>query len=181
MIIRHVKDPKSVCLTAKLNPSTCSHRQSSGVYLQGGNCVSNLPAAIATRGLLATDIVILNHGHVTRTTLQLAPPLLTTTPHQREDVKALDRFNVHRSPTRYWARSHDMPTMIRYLDHWATIPPPIFGETHLDVTTHNSRSRFSCQYGIIIGFSESDTELKYLPETDEYNNDSDMDMYLFVM
>ncbi|GFY05575.1 transposable element Tc3 transposase [Trichonephila clavipes] len=28
------------------------------------------------------------------------PPLLTTTPHQREDVSALDRFNVHRCPTR---------------------------------------------------------------------------------
>ncbi|GFU83496.1 probable RNA-directed DNA polymerase from transposon X-element [Trichonephila clavipes] len=28
------------------------------------------------------------------------PPLLTTTPHQREDVSAIDRFNVHRCPTR---------------------------------------------------------------------------------
>ncbi|GFY15773.1 transposable element Tc3 transposase [Trichonephila clavipes] len=28
-------------------------------------------------------------------------PLLTTTPHQREDVSSLDRFNVHRSPTRW--------------------------------------------------------------------------------
>ncbi|GFV69793.1 hypothetical protein TNCV_431121 [Trichonephila clavipes] len=39
----------------------------------------------ATRGLLATDHVILNHGQVTWTTPELAPPLLTTTPHQRED------------------------------------------------------------------------------------------------
>ncbi|GFV26056.1 hypothetical protein TNCV_4398681 [Trichonephila clavipes] len=39
---------------------------------------------------------ILNHGQVTWTTPELAPPLLTTTPHQREDVSALDRFNVHR-------------------------------------------------------------------------------------
>ncbi|GFT30389.1 hypothetical protein TNCV_2376841 [Trichonephila clavipes] len=31
---------------------------------------------------------------------ELAPPLLTTTPHQREDVSALDRFNVHPCPTR---------------------------------------------------------------------------------
>ncbi|GFU96439.1 retrovirus-related Pol polyprotein from transposon opus [Trichonephila clavipes] len=53
-----------------------------------------------TRGLLATDHVILNHGQVTWTTPELAPPLLTTTPHQREDVSALDRFNVHRCPTR---------------------------------------------------------------------------------
>ncbi|GFS86446.1 ATP-dependent DNA helicase [Trichonephila clavipes] len=50
--------------------------------------------------LLATDHVILNHGQVTWTTPELAPPLLTTTPHQREDVSALDRFNVHRCPTR---------------------------------------------------------------------------------
>ncbi|GFU76962.1 uncharacterized protein TNCV_4521181 [Trichonephila clavipes] len=34
-------------------------------------------------------------------TLELAPPLLTTTPHQQEDVSALDRFNVHRCPTRW--------------------------------------------------------------------------------
>ncbi|GFY14426.1 uncharacterized protein TNCV_1314801 [Trichonephila clavipes] len=37
---------------------------------------------------------------MTWTTPELAPPLLTTTPHQREDVSALDRFNVHRCPTR---------------------------------------------------------------------------------
>ncbi|GFW72590.1 uncharacterized protein TNCV_3798181 [Trichonephila clavipes] len=46
------------------------------------------------------DHVILSHGQVTWTTPELAPPLLTTTPHQREDVSALDRFNVHRCPTR---------------------------------------------------------------------------------
>ncbi|GFW51348.1 hypothetical protein TNCV_3254771 [Trichonephila clavipes] len=34
----------------------------------------------ATRGLLGTDHVILNHGQVTWTTPELAPPLLTTTP-----------------------------------------------------------------------------------------------------
>ncbi|GFV32597.1 uncharacterized protein TNCV_2960071 [Trichonephila clavipes] len=37
---------------------------------------------------------------MTWTTPELAPPLLTTPPHQREDVSALDRFNVHRCPTR---------------------------------------------------------------------------------
>ncbi|GFY07653.1 uncharacterized protein TNCV_4095231 [Trichonephila clavipes] len=42
----------------------------------------------------------MNHGQVTWTTPELAPPLLTTTPHQREDVSSLDRFNVHRCPTR---------------------------------------------------------------------------------
>ncbi|GFU92924.1 uncharacterized protein TNCV_2080701 [Trichonephila clavipes] len=54
----------------------------------------------ATQGLWATDHVISNHGQVTWTTPGPAPPLLTTTPHQREDVSALDRFNVHRCPTR---------------------------------------------------------------------------------
>ncbi|GFV99515.1 mariner Mos1 transposase [Trichonephila clavipes] len=53
-----------------------------------------------TRGLLATDYLILNHGQVTWTTPELAPPLLATTPHQRQDVSALDRFNVQRCPTR---------------------------------------------------------------------------------
>ncbi|GFX06970.1 hypothetical protein TNCV_1555731 [Trichonephila clavipes] len=33
------------------------------------------------------------------TTPELTAPLLTTTPHQWEDVSALDRFNVHRYPT----------------------------------------------------------------------------------
>ncbi|GFW76356.1 uncharacterized protein TNCV_1581351 [Trichonephila clavipes] len=45
------------------------------------------------------DHVILNHCQVTAMTPELAPPPLTTTPHQREDVSALDRFNVHRCPT----------------------------------------------------------------------------------
>ncbi|GFU17541.1 hypothetical protein TNCV_616961 [Trichonephila clavipes] len=34
----------------------------------------------ATRGLLVTDHVILNHGQLTWTIPELAPPLLTTTP-----------------------------------------------------------------------------------------------------
>ncbi|GFV88463.1 uncharacterized protein TNCV_1242761 [Trichonephila clavipes] len=79
----------------------------------------------ATRGLLATDHVILNHGQVTWTTPELAPPLLTTTPHQREDVSALDRFNVHRCPTRrvFSGTGIELLTRqatIRYLYHSAT-------------------------------------------------------------
>ncbi|GFW44045.1 uncharacterized protein TNCV_998101 [Trichonephila clavipes] len=79
----------------------------------------------ATRGLLATDHVILNHGQVTWTTPELAPPLLTTTPHQREDVSALDRFNVHRCPTRrvFSATGLEPVTKqatVRYLYHSAT-------------------------------------------------------------
>ncbi|GFX21656.1 uncharacterized protein TNCV_1400701 [Trichonephila clavipes] len=86
-----------------------------------------------TRGLLATDHVILNHGQVTWTTPELAPPLLTTTPHQREDVSALDRFNVHRCPTRrvFSGTRLELVTRqatIRYLYHSATAATHIVQE-----------------------------------------------------
>ncbi|GFS66775.1 uncharacterized protein TNCV_229961 [Trichonephila clavipes] len=81
----------------------------------------------ATRGLLATDHVILNHGQVTWTTPELAPPLLTTTPHQREDVSALDRFNVHRCPTRrvFSGTGIELMTCLPWLDTLTTgLPQP---------------------------------------------------------
>ncbi|GFV17056.1 uncharacterized protein TNCV_656091 [Trichonephila clavipes] len=79
-------------------------------------------------GLLATDHVILNHGQVTWTTPELAPPLLTTTPHQWKDVSALDRFNVHRCPTRrvFSGTGFEPVTKqatVRYLYHSATAAP----------------------------------------------------------
>ncbi|GFV65622.1 uncharacterized protein TNCV_2713501 [Trichonephila clavipes] len=37
---------------------------------------------------------------MTWTTPELTPPLLITTPHQRENFSALDRFNLNRCPTR---------------------------------------------------------------------------------
>ncbi|GFV12475.1 uncharacterized protein TNCV_1792541 [Trichonephila clavipes] len=82
----------------------------------------------STRGLLATDHVILNHGQVTWTTPELAPPLLTTTPHQREDVSAFDRFNVHRCPTRRVFSGTGIEPVtkqatVRYLYHSATAAP----------------------------------------------------------
>ncbi|GFU88227.1 uncharacterized protein TNCV_846201 [Trichonephila clavipes] len=78
-----------------------------------------------TRELLATDHVILNHGQVTWTTPELAPPLLTITPHQREDISALDRFNVHRCPTRRVFSGTGIEPVtkqatVRYLYHSAT-------------------------------------------------------------
>ncbi|GFW61874.1 peptidase M20 domain-containing protein 2 [Trichonephila clavipes] len=81
----------------------------------------------STRGLLATDHVILNHGQVTWTTPELAPPLLTPTPHQREDVSALDRFNVHRCPTRRVFNGIGLELVarqatVRYLYHWLPRP-----------------------------------------------------------
>ncbi|GFX41136.1 hypothetical protein TNCV_2218341 [Trichonephila clavipes] len=58
-----------------------------------------LRKASATRELLVTDHGILNHGQVTWTTLEQLPRRLTTTPHQREDVSALDRLkSVAKSP-----------------------------------------------------------------------------------
>ncbi|GFT98311.1 uncharacterized protein TNCV_2904041 [Trichonephila clavipes] len=84
----------------------------------------------ATRGLLATDHVILNHGQVTWTTPELAPPLLTTTPHQREDVSALDRFNVHRCPTRrvFSGTGIELMTCLPWLDTLTTgLPQPLGG------------------------------------------------------
>ncbi|GFV97865.1 uncharacterized protein TNCV_2021801 [Trichonephila clavipes] len=58
-------------------------------------------------------------------TPELEPPLLTTTPHQREDVSALDRFNVNRCPTRrvFSGTGLELVTRqatIRYLYHSAT-------------------------------------------------------------
>ncbi|GFU45772.1 uncharacterized protein TNCV_1295091 [Trichonephila clavipes] len=59
------------------------------------------------------DFVILNLGQVTRMTPELAPPLLTTTPHQWEGVRALDRFNMHRFPTRWVFRGTGLELMTR--------------------------------------------------------------------
>ncbi|GFY12768.1 uncharacterized protein TNCV_4284261 [Trichonephila clavipes] len=79
----------------------------------------------STRKLLATDHVILNYGQMMWMIPELAPPL-SKLPHQREVVSALDKFNVHRCPTRcvfsgtVLKLTHDIPAMIRYLDHWAT-------------------------------------------------------------
>ncbi|GFT44660.1 uncharacterized protein TNCV_3799641 [Trichonephila clavipes] len=63
------------------------------------------------------------------TTPELAPPLLTTTPDQREDVSALDRFNVPRCPTRrvFSGTGFELVTReatIRYLYHSATAAKP---------------------------------------------------------
>ncbi|GFX45038.1 hypothetical protein TNCV_3430871 [Trichonephila clavipes] len=57
-----------------------------------------------------------------RTTPELAPLLLTITPHQREDVSALDSFNVYLSPTRRVFRGTGLELLthqpqVRYFDH----------------------------------------------------------------
>ncbi|GFW77212.1 uncharacterized protein TNCV_2726421 [Trichonephila clavipes] len=86
--------------------------------------ILNIQAVTSYTRALATDHVILNHGQVTWTTPELAPPS-TTTPHQREYVSALDRFNVHRCPTRrvFSGTGLELVTRqatIRYLYHSAT-------------------------------------------------------------
>ncbi|GFW89981.1 uncharacterized protein TNCV_3741671 [Trichonephila clavipes] len=106
-----------VCLSLALTTIQVTVRISSAKFPEG--------TIDATRGLLATERVILNHGQVTWTTPELAPPLLTTTPHQREDVSALDRFYVHRCPTRrvFSGTGIELVTRqatIRYLYHSAT-------------------------------------------------------------
>ncbi|GFV75619.1 transposable element Tcb2 transposase [Trichonephila clavipes] len=93
---------------------------------------------LSTRGLLATDHVILNHGQVTWTTPELAPPLLTTPPYQREDVSALDRFNVHRCPTRrvFSGTRLELVTRqatARYLYHSATAATHSLGNAALKI------------------------------------------------
>ncbi|GFW61924.1 uncharacterized protein TNCV_4669491 [Trichonephila clavipes] len=103
-------------------------------------------ADVATRGLLATDHVILNHGQVTWTTPELAPPLLTTTPHQREDVSALDRFNVHRCPTQRVFSGTGLelvtkPATVRYLYHSATAATTVIQEDSVMVIG-NKRTTF---------------------------------------
>ncbi|GFT49934.1 uncharacterized protein TNCV_4175711 [Trichonephila clavipes] len=55
----------------------------------------------------------------------LKPPLLTSIPHQREDVSTIDRLNGHRCPTRMVFIGNGLelvtrPATIRYLDHSAT-------------------------------------------------------------
>ncbi|GFV05765.1 hypothetical protein TNCV_1129881 [Trichonephila clavipes] len=46
--------------------------------------------------------------------------LLTTTPHQREDVSALTDLTciaaLHGGSLVYWDRTHDMPAMVGYLN-----------------------------------------------------------------
>ncbi|GFX04356.1 uncharacterized protein TNCV_3975041 [Trichonephila clavipes] len=86
-------------LSVKLYNQNCESVSPASQSYHHKKGVKDLTHIAATRGLLATDLVILNHGQVTWTTPELAPPLLTTTPHQREDVSALDRFNVHCCPT----------------------------------------------------------------------------------
>ncbi|GFW60992.1 uncharacterized protein TNCV_4872021 [Trichonephila clavipes] len=61
------------------------------------------------------DLVILNHGQATKTTPELEPPILTSAAHLREDIWALDRFNVHHSSTRRVFSGTSLELMTRWL------------------------------------------------------------------
>ncbi|GFW18542.1 uncharacterized protein TNCV_1222031 [Trichonephila clavipes] len=82
------------------------------------------------------DHVILNHGQVTWTTPELTP--LSLTPHnQRENFSALDRFSVHRCPTRrvFSGTGLELVTSqatIRYLYHSATVVCVVSGKSPLN-------------------------------------------------
>ncbi|GFW90366.1 transposable element Tcb2 transposase [Trichonephila clavipes] len=72
---------------------------------------------------------------MTWTTPELALPLLTTAPHQWEDVSALDRFNVHRCPTQrvFSGTGLELVTKqatVRYLYHSSTAATGISGRCH---------------------------------------------------
>ncbi|GFW75674.1 hypothetical protein TNCV_4428571 [Trichonephila clavipes] len=91
----------------------------------GRHILEDMGESRTIRGLLATKHAISNHGQVTWTIPELAPPLLTTTPHHTNGRT----FQLSTDLTRiaallggslcYWARTHNMSAMIRYLDHWA--------------------------------------------------------------
>ncbi|GFU72913.1 uncharacterized protein TNCV_2395411 [Trichonephila clavipes] len=109
---------------------------SMGEFLAHEGMTSITVAQHAARGLLATDHVILDHGQVTWTTPELAPPLLITTPLQREDVSALDRFNVHRCPIGWVFSGTEIELVtrqdtVRYLYHSATAAPKDVKLTYL--------------------------------------------------
>ncbi|GFX96633.1 transposable element Tc3 transposase [Trichonephila clavipes] len=78
------------------------------------------------------------------------PPLLTTTPHQREDVLALDRFNVHRCRRRRVfsdtaLKLETRKATVRYLYHSATAATLCSGTVELwfqqdGATCHTARA-----------------------------------------
>ncbi|GFU43385.1 hypothetical protein TNCV_3222531 [Trichonephila clavipes] len=75
----------------------------------------------AARGLLVTDLVILNQDQVTRATSQLAPstPNFHTTPTGKH--LSLDRFNVYQLSARRVFSSTRLELMRRRRGHFVTL------------------------------------------------------------
>ncbi|GFY01408.1 hypothetical protein TNCV_850161 [Trichonephila clavipes] len=72
------------------------------------------------------------------TTPKMAPPLLTTSPHQREDVSALDRFNVHRCPTRWVFSGTRLELLTRQANDPIPIPLGYIGRHFLKVAFYSN-------------------------------------------
>ncbi|GFV91695.1 uncharacterized protein TNCV_4762601 [Trichonephila clavipes] len=73
------------------------------------------------------------------------PPLLT--PHEREDVSALDRFNVHRCPTRQVFSGTGLELLtrqatFRYLYHSATAAAPQPPNLNLGLNRYQYAAKF---------------------------------------
>ncbi|GFW29373.1 uncharacterized protein TNCV_743151 [Trichonephila clavipes] len=88
---------------------------------------------------------------------ELTPPLLTITPQQREDVSDLDRFNMHRAPTRrvFSGTGLDLvtrPATIRYFDHSATAVLSWREDSFLRKSRHPPEESPSCHFKIIKTF-----------------------------
>ncbi|GFW50244.1 hypothetical protein TNCV_4696621 [Trichonephila clavipes] len=81
----------------------------------------------ATRGVLAMHLVILNHGQVTRTTPELAPPLLTTTPTFELLVDLTCIAPLYGGSSAVWARTHGTPVT-------SSLPWPLCYRGHALVT-----------------------------------------------
>ncbi|GFX86382.1 hypothetical protein TNCV_2562711 [Trichonephila clavipes] len=80
-------------------------------------------------------------------------PLLTTTPHQREDVSALDRFNVHRCPTRrvFSGTGLELMTYLPWSDTLTTgLPQPGRGRGSLVVKVSNRGWLFTCSSPVLL-------------------------------
>ncbi|GFT34827.1 putative DD41D transposase [Trichonephila clavipes] len=152
--IRASRGTKSSALQAMTKRSNFQRRAEASA--------SFVHVVLPTRGLLATDHVILNHGQVTWTTPELAPPLLTTTPHQREDVSALNRFSVHRCPTRRVFSGTGLEPVtkqatVRYLYHSSTAARKFPG---VQVLMREAVELFCCEF--MTGFTSTPKENKKL-------------------
>ncbi|GFX87882.1 hypothetical protein TNCV_4373471 [Trichonephila clavipes] len=83
-LIEHVSTPLSIgskslgALGPELTISLRARRQARNDSSDLASIVQNHPFKNAIRELFATDHVILNHGQVTRTTPELAPPTTPT-------------------------------------------------------------------------------------------------------
>ncbi|GFW77049.1 uncharacterized protein TNCV_2724791 [Trichonephila clavipes] len=113
---------------------------------------------------------------MTWTTPELAPALLTTTQHQREDVSALDSFNVHRCPTRrvFSGTGFEPVTKqatVRYLYHSATAATLCLGNKTGGVEPGGSNN-------LTIGHEERDRFLKELSA--KYKNIACYDIELYI-